>query len=314
MPILRKHYSEHFTQMPNCILQDSTLSHAALGVLTRILSYPDNWEIHKKSFYSHKYGRDKITQIFRELQEAGFLTIKYLRKNGKFIDRIWVASNYPQANSTYELKTRSKVNEQKPKKPNNNSDLNLTTENPSLGHLRTENQATVFQSLGEAVFSPQTRVNTNFSPNDWKSAPNNNINNNNIYTKDDLGVFFDFDNDGEEEKFFEKPLDPKNKELLKIGAGIILSKFNKLSKNLYNPNQQNLAPIISRLKEGNTVRECIQIILRKHKEWKNKDLIKFLTPTTIFKNNFDEYLAELRGAERALLTKQKQLEQNNEKN
>ena len=57
-----------------------------------------------------------------------------------------------------------------------------------------------------------------------------------------------------------------------------------------------LKPIISLLREGITLEQCKQVIVRKHREWAHKpDMEKFLRPSTLFRrsNFYDKYLPEL---------------------
>jgi len=58
----------------NEVARDEELSLRALGLLTRILSRPDNWETSAERLTSEcKEGRDAISTALRELREAGYM-------------------------------------------------------------------------------------------------------------------------------------------------------------------------------------------------------------------------------------------------
>ncbi len=55
-----------------------------------------------------------------------------------------------------------------------------------------------------------------------------------------------------------------------------------------------LKPIIARLKDGATVRECRAVIAVKVREWKGTDMSKFLRPATLFgAEKFSQYVGEI---------------------
>lgn len=69
----RKHI-KNFSIIDNKIFK-SGLSLGAIGVLTALLSKPEDWVISKQYFIdNHSITRWNIDKIFKELEDAGFLT------------------------------------------------------------------------------------------------------------------------------------------------------------------------------------------------------------------------------------------------
>lgn len=64
----------HFTQVPNAVLRDKRISLKTKGMLSLLLSYPDNWEIHKsKIIETVKESRTAVDNCFNELVELGYM-------------------------------------------------------------------------------------------------------------------------------------------------------------------------------------------------------------------------------------------------
>lgn len=63
-----------YTVISNKPINDDNLSAEALGVLTYLMSKPDNWTIWKSQI-AHRFGmgRHKTNRIFKELEEAGYM-------------------------------------------------------------------------------------------------------------------------------------------------------------------------------------------------------------------------------------------------
>jgi hypothetical protein len=79
--------SRPFTRIPNHTLQNLDLSLEALGLLSRLLSYPPDWEFNLKSLSAqYKEGKQKLRSAITELMEAGYVT-RY-QSQGKWIYRI----------------------------------------------------------------------------------------------------------------------------------------------------------------------------------------------------------------------------------
>ncbi|MDY0194355.1 MAG: conserved phage C-terminal domain-containing protein [Aliarcobacter butzleri] len=71
----------------------------------------------------------------------------------------------------------------------------------------------------------------------------------------------------------------------------IIKYLNEILKTNYKTNTpKNRALIITRLKEGFDIDDFKKVVDIKHQEWKNTEWEKFLRPSTLFGNNFEQYL------------------------
>ena len=85
--IIRAEKKGNYTILPNEFLLDETISDKARGVLARLLSRPDNWNLNIN--YLVKTGKDGHTAIrsaIRELEDAGYIRKDVTRhENGRII-------------------------------------------------------------------------------------------------------------------------------------------------------------------------------------------------------------------------------------
>jgi hypothetical protein len=80
--IIRKPRPErNFTILENAMLRDDELTLKALGLLVRLLSYPDGWRTDYRTL-AKQYKRDGETSFrtaYKELEQAGYLTRQKIR-------------------------------------------------------------------------------------------------------------------------------------------------------------------------------------------------------------------------------------------
>ena len=85
--IIRTEKTSNYTILPNEFLLDETISDKARGLLARLLSRPDNWNLNIN--YLVKTGKDGHTAVrsaIRELEEAGYIQREVSRHaNGRII-------------------------------------------------------------------------------------------------------------------------------------------------------------------------------------------------------------------------------------
>lgn len=98
MAIFKAKHESHYAQIPNSTLRDDRLSFEARGVLSMILSLPDDWSINVAWIckQSPSAGRDKVTRILKELQDFGYM-VKRVKQNedGKLAGVDWDVHCYP---------------------------------------------------------------------------------------------------------------------------------------------------------------------------------------------------------------------------
>jgi uncharacterized phage protein (TIGR02220 family) len=75
----------------------------------------------------------------------------------------------------------------------------------------------------------------------------------------------------------------------------VLNYLNAKAGRSYRPKDATLRPIIARLEDGATLKQCRQVIAKKHFEWKDKEgMAEYLRPKTLFgATNFEQYVGEL---------------------
>lgn len=89
MAIFRVAKTRDYTVMSNCHLRDKTLTLKAKGLLSVLLSLPENWNYTTRGLAAIcKEGVDSIGTTLRELENAGYLTRRRLRdQNGAYRTR-----------------------------------------------------------------------------------------------------------------------------------------------------------------------------------------------------------------------------------
>lgn len=98
MAVLRKAHKSNFTVIDNQVFK-SNLSLKARGLLSTMLSLPDNWNFSTAGLTSilPSDGESVIRSAIKELESGGYLTRERIRDDkGKIIDWLWTFSDYPQ--------------------------------------------------------------------------------------------------------------------------------------------------------------------------------------------------------------------------
>lgn len=88
-----------YTVIDNQILVGGALSLEAIGLLSHLLSRPDNWTISLGQLSSHhRIGRDKTQRIMSELRAAGYARLETIRdaQSGHLSGRVWIINEQPE--------------------------------------------------------------------------------------------------------------------------------------------------------------------------------------------------------------------------
>ena len=90
-------------------------------------------------------------------------------------------------------------------------------------------------------------------------------------------------------------IDKSKPPRLAAEAGELLNFLNTRTKRFFRPTPNTLRPIMARLKEGYTARECRAVIARKVREWGGDDkMAQYLRPSTLFgAEKFSQYVGEV---------------------
>ena len=77
MPVYKVHKDKRFTVMSNVHLRDDRLTLKAKGLLSLMLSLPDNWNHSITGFTAIcREGRHSITSAFKELEDLGYVVVE----------------------------------------------------------------------------------------------------------------------------------------------------------------------------------------------------------------------------------------------
>lgn len=98
MPIIRIQKRENpYVQIDRAAIEDNRLSWKARGILTYLLSKPDDWSIHIFDIVNHgPDGREAITTAMRELEKFGYARLVTTRnERGQISEKEWSVSETP---------------------------------------------------------------------------------------------------------------------------------------------------------------------------------------------------------------------------
>lgn len=120
--IFRAHGDRGYTKLKNTFLQDARISDETRGLIARLLSYPEDWEVTVKFIVaSGKAGRDKVYRMIKEAEKFGYLQPDCQdRDGGKFDRRIYSVSDDPEtliARTAAELCQIERLAQPCPEKP-----------------------------------------------------------------------------------------------------------------------------------------------------------------------------------------------------
>ncbi|MBR2683969.1 MAG: helix-turn-helix domain-containing protein, partial [Atopobiaceae bacterium] len=86
MAVFRTHKNQNYTVMSNYHLRDRSLSLKAVGLLSKMLSLPDDWDYNLKGLMLlTKDGESSVRSDLKELEEAGYLERHTERVKGRFV-------------------------------------------------------------------------------------------------------------------------------------------------------------------------------------------------------------------------------------
>ena len=131
MGIIRVEHTSNYTVMSNTHLRDPRLSLRAMGLMSKMLSLPDDWDYSVAGLTAIvKEGREAVRKALQELEACGYLIREQGRQGGSFAGYDYTLFEEPQEDPETETgsplpKNPSTVSPS-PKKP--------STETPSTGN------------------------------------------------------------------------------------------------------------------------------------------------------------------------------------
>lgn len=98
MSVFRIERTKDYTVMSNCHLRDKNLSLKAKGLLSQMLSLPEDWDYTLSGLaYINREGVDAIRKAINELENAGYIQrCQTKSSNGKFSSNDYVIYERPQ--------------------------------------------------------------------------------------------------------------------------------------------------------------------------------------------------------------------------
>jgi hypothetical protein len=98
--IFRGHGDRAYTKLKNSFLQDRRISDETRGLVARLLSLPDDWEVTVQSIIaSGKAGRDKVYRMIKEAEEFGYVKPedRVRQADGTLGRQVYLVSDDPDA-------------------------------------------------------------------------------------------------------------------------------------------------------------------------------------------------------------------------
>lgn len=139
--IIRREHRRNYTTLGNEVVDDARLSYEALGLLTYLLSRPDDWEVNIDQLRARtKIGRAKIYRIAAELQHAGYLTHTRVYESGKVKYGYWTVREEPSVITGKRKQISTPNHDLDLRAENRDEGADLDPENLRLENLRLENR------------------------------------------------------------------------------------------------------------------------------------------------------------------------------
>ena len=127
MGVIRVEHNANYTTMSNYHLRDERLSLRAIGLMSKMLSLPEDWDYTVKGLAAIvKEGRDAVRKALMELEAAGYL----VREQGRSAGGNFAANDY----TLYAAPQASPLTE-KPSTVKPSADLPTSVNPPQLNNL-----------------------------------------------------------------------------------------------------------------------------------------------------------------------------------
>ena len=143
MAVFRVEKNKNYTTMANYHFMDNSLSWKAKGILSNMLSLPDNWDYSLAGLVTlSSDGMSATRSAIKELEEHGYLIRRPVRKDGKIADWEYIIYEHPQKDNQ-NIKNLFVENQQ----IENHTQLN--TKKSNTKKLRTKEINTIVEYLSQ---------------------------------------------------------------------------------------------------------------------------------------------------------------------
>ena len=130
---------KNYTVLDNTFIKDTRLSWKAKGLMTYLLSLPDDWTIHLSEIEQHATdGKSALRSAINELKEFGYLKAEQKRENNRFAEMVYIIIENPDSpltdfQQTENLQTEKQFTENQPlQNTNNDKVLNEQSTNNNI--------------------------------------------------------------------------------------------------------------------------------------------------------------------------------------
>lgn len=155
MAVMRVEKSANYTVMSNCHLDDTRLSLKAIGLLSKILRLPDDWDYTLEGLaHICKEGKDAIRSAIVELERAGYIE----RRQTHAADGSFAGNEYIVREAPVDADAAPSLD-------------NPTTVSPSSGNPSTDNPSTGNPTQPSTISTKYLDTNTPLTPQRGRRAP-----------------------------------------------------------------------------------------------------------------------------------------------
>lgn len=110
MAVFRIEKNKNYTNMSNYHFYDRSLSWKAKGILSNMLSLPDNWDYSLSGLATlSSDGMSATRSAIKELEEHGYLIRRPVRKDGKIADWEYIIFECPEMSQVENLTSENQV-------------------------------------------------------------------------------------------------------------------------------------------------------------------------------------------------------------
>ena len=96
--LIKTKKEKNFTVLDNTFIKDTRLSWKAKGLMTYLLSLPDDWTIHLSEIEQHATdGKSALRSAINELKEFGYLKAEQKRENNRFAEMVYIIIENPDS-------------------------------------------------------------------------------------------------------------------------------------------------------------------------------------------------------------------------
>lgn len=161
MSIFRVEKNSNYTVISNYHLRDKNLSLKTIGLLSLILSLPEDWDYTQAGLAAIcKDGEDSIRSGLKELEKYGYLERERERdENGRMRGTIYRIFEIPKSQKAAGSETKSYGVEQKSKRPNKVKSIEPKNEVPTLDSPTLENPILDNPTLANPTLEKQAQIN-----------------------------------------------------------------------------------------------------------------------------------------------------------